>query len=56
MSIVAALIYFVSPFDLIPDYISVVGYVDDAAVVAFVISKISGDVEKYRLWKKQQIA
>ena len=33
---IAALIYFVSPIDLIPDFIPVVGYLDDVAVISFV--------------------
>lgn len=56
VSIVAALIYFVSPFDLIPDYILGAGYIDDGAVVAFVLGQINSDVVKYRQWKDQQIA
>jgi uncharacterized membrane protein YkvA (DUF1232 family) len=35
---VAALIYFVTPFDLIPDGIPVLGFVDDAAVVSVVVA------------------
>jgi uncharacterized membrane protein YkvA (DUF1232 family) len=37
---IAAIIYFVSPIDLIPDFIPVAGYVDDAAVIAFVVVSI----------------
>src|SRR4029077_12096648 len=36
LMIVAAVIYFVSPFDLIPDSIPVLGLVDDASVLTFV--------------------
>lgn len=49
--IVVAVIYFVSPIDLIPDFIPGVGYVDDLTVVAFVLRQISSDVEKYKQWK-----
>ena len=34
IAIVSALIYFVSPLDIVPDSIPVIGYFDDAAVVA----------------------
>lgn len=50
---VAAIIYFVSPVDFIPDWIPVFGYSDDALVVAFVISAIRGDLEKFRGWEKK---
>ena len=49
---VAAIIYFVSPVDFIPDWIPVIGYLDDAAVVAFVISSIGSDLEKFRDWER----
>lgn len=50
---VAAIIYFVSPVDFIPDWIPVVGYLDDAAVVAFVISSIGNDLQRFREWERK---
>jgi uncharacterized membrane protein YkvA (DUF1232 family) len=44
------LLYFVNPFDLIPDLIPVVGYIDDAFVVSLCIKFIGTDLEKYRKW------
>ncbi len=50
--IIASIIYFVSPVDLIPDFIVGAGYVDDAAVIAFAIKQIAEDLEKFKLWKE----
>ncbi|MDA8228801.1 MAG: DUF1232 domain-containing protein [Desulfitobacterium hafniense] len=47
----SALIYFVSPIDLLPDSIPVLGYVDDTAVVAFVWRMVEDDVEEYKKWQ-----
>lgn len=47
---IAALVYFVSPIDLIPDYIPVIGYIDDAAVVAFALNAIHNDIQSYKDW------
>ena len=49
--IIAALAYFVSPIDAIPDVVPVLGYVDDAVVVACVLHEISDEVSRYRKWK-----
>jgi len=49
--IVAALIYFVNPLDILPDTIPGVGFIDDAAVVAFVIRQLKVDLDKYRAWE-----
>lgn len=48
---VAALAYVLSPVDLIPDFIPVIGYIDDAAVVALCLSAIKSDLENYKRWK-----
>lgn len=54
--VVAAILYFVNPLDLIPDAILGAGLIDDFTLVAFVVSQISSDIEKYKRWKTQQIA
>lgn len=51
IAIVSALIYFLSPIDLLPDSIPVLGYVDDAAVFAFVWKMVEDDVEEYKKWQ-----
>lgn len=52
IAIVSALIYFLSPIDLLPDSIPVLGYVDDAAVFAFVWKMVADDIEEYRKWQE----
>lgn len=51
--IIAGILYFVSPVDLIPDFIVGLGLVDDAAVIGFVIKSISDDLESFKEWKEQ---
>lgn len=50
----AALLYFVSPIDLIPDFIPVVGQVDDVAVLAYVLKAVHNDLQEYGKWKNSQ--
>lgn len=52
--VVIAIIYFVSPIDLVPDFLPVAGYVDDATVIAFVIRQIKGDLDKFTAWEAGQ--
>lgn len=53
IAIVSALIYFLSPIDLIPDFIPFIGYLDDAAVIATAWKLIDSDVKDYRKWQKE---
>ena len=46
-----AVIYFVDPLDLVPDFLPVVGLMDDATVVAFVIRSIGKDLQRFREWE-----
>jgi uncharacterized membrane protein YkvA (DUF1232 family) len=49
--VVVAIIYFVSPLDLIPDWIPLAGFVDDAAVIGFVIKAIQNDLNAFLKWE-----
>jgi uncharacterized membrane protein YkvA (DUF1232 family) len=40
-----ALAYFVLPFDVIPDYLPLIGYTDDAAVLATAIQMIASNLK-----------
>lgn len=55
-AVVAALLYVLSPIDLIPDFIPVVGYLDDAAVVAVCLRMVEQELSKYESWKVAQPA
>ena len=49
--ILTALLYVISSVDLIPDFIPVVGTLDDAAVVAVCLKLVKDDLDAYTLWK-----
>jgi uncharacterized membrane protein YkvA (DUF1232 family) len=51
--VVVAIIYFVSPIDLVPDFLPVAGYIDDATVIAFVIRQIKADLDKFTAWEAE---
>lgn len=46
----AAMIYFLNPFDLIPDFIPGIGQVDDLTVLTYTIKAIKEDLSKYEQW------
>ena len=48
------LLYFILPADLIPDFIPLVGYLDDLAVLTTIMSSLSGEINEYRIWKKKE--
>lgn len=50
-SIGGVLLYVLTPIDFIPDFIPMVGYLDDATVFAFCLKFIKKDIDKYRIWK-----
>ena len=45
--IVAAILYVVAPFDLLPDFIPP-GWIDDISIVAWAIKEASEELEKYK--------
>lgn len=49
--VLIAVIYFLTPTDFVPDFILGLGYVDDIAVVRWVLGIIREDVTKYKKWE-----
>ncbi len=52
--VVAALLYFLSPLDTIPDFLGAIGFTDDAAVVLFVLNAIKNEISHYRDWQSEK--
>ncbi len=46
-----AMLYFINPFDVVPDFLPVLGYTDDGLLFAAVFKSIQSDLEKYSEWK-----
>ena len=55
-AIIASLLYVFSPIDLVPDFIPILGLMDDAAVLGICLNSISGDLKKYEVWKNKNSA
>lgn len=52
--ITAAIVYFVMPLDFLPDLLPVLGLMDDVALIAWTISQVKVDVDRFLAWEQQQ--
>lgn len=49
--LIAAVIYVVSPLDVIPDAIPAIGFLDDATVVALAVQRTRQDLDDFMTWE-----
>lgn len=54
VTVAAAIVYFVVPFDGIPDFLFGWGLVDDAAVISYVVAQLSSELEAFDAWQEAQ--
>lgn len=54
VSLAAALLYIVSPMDLLPDFIPGIGLIDDAAVLVLLLHSIAQDLATFRVWEQSR--
>ena len=50
--IVAALVYFVVPLDMFPDFIPIGGYIDDFTIILAIFRKVKDDVVAFQAWER----
>jgi uncharacterized membrane protein YkvA (DUF1232 family) len=51
LMIIASIVYFLSPIDLIPDFIPIVGYLDDVTVIGWTMKSVQSDIDDFRDWE-----
>ena len=51
VSLAAALLYFVVPLDVIPDFILGWGFIDDMAVMGYVYNQVSHEIDDFKTWQ-----
>jgi uncharacterized membrane protein YkvA (DUF1232 family) len=54
LTIIAAVLYFLNPFDLVPDAILGIGLMDDLAVLTWVYRSAQQELKKFMQWEKRE--
>ncbi|MEQ8821640.1 MAG: DUF1232 domain-containing protein [Sumerlaeia bacterium] len=49
--IIASLLYFIAPIDVIPDFIIGVGYIDDAVVLGMAMKTLNDVLKRFRVYR-----
>ena len=53
--VIAGLVYVAWPVDAIPDFLPV-GFLDDAAVISWVVSRVASELDEFEQWEQERAA
>jgi uncharacterized membrane protein YkvA (DUF1232 family) len=51
LAMIGTVLYVLFPIDIIPDFLLVFGWTDDAAVVYLLLRRILTELERYKAWR-----
>lgn len=52
--IAGAALYFVVPFDVVPDPLGAIGFVDDVTVISTVVERVRHELDRFRDWEENR--
>jgi uncharacterized membrane protein YkvA (DUF1232 family) len=52
VKLVSVLLYFISPIDLLPDFLPMLGFTDDLALLAWVIGSLDSELERFKTFQR----
>lgn len=55
LMVLAAIVYFINPMDLIPDLMPMVGLTDDVGILLWIYKAIGSEIDKFIAWEKTQL-
>ena len=51
---IVAIVYFLTPTDFLPDFMLGLGFIDDIAVLRWVVKLIKKDLDKFKAWEQEK--
>lgn len=56
VAVLAAVIYFLNPLDILPDLMPGLGYLDDTFIIGFVFASVKADLQRFMVWERSASA